>query len=63
MRWTEQEKLFVIKNANMTDMNAVDLFNKTFGKNITLYAYRKQRQRLKVRKSQGRPKKENKHAN
>lgn len=53
--WTEVERKFVQDNASiLTDQQGSEQLSAISGRKITLYAYRKQRQKLNIVKGQGR---------
>ena len=53
--WTDQEKEFVRQNANiLTDKEGSERLSKITGRNITLHAWRKQRQKIGISKMPGR---------
>ena len=53
--WTEQEKEFVKQNAGvLTDKEGAEKLSRVTGRNITLHAWRKQRQKIGISKMPGR---------
>ena len=56
--YTQEEISFVKENApDMTDKKLLDEFNRQFGRDVSFSALRKLRQRLGVKKCEGRPRK------
>ena len=53
--WTDTEKEFIRQNAGvLTDQQGADQLTRISGRNITVNAWRKQRQKLKLAKKPGR---------
>jgi len=53
--WSEAEKQFVAANAGvLSDKDGAAKLSQKSGRNITVHAYRKQRQRLQLKKRPGR---------
>lgn len=53
--YSEEERNFIKNNLEYKDKDLWVLFNSTFGKNLKFATFRKLRQRIGVKKKNGRP--------
>ena len=59
--YSEEERNFIKNNSGHKDADLWILFNRTFGKNLKFATFRKLRQRIGVKKKNGRPERKTKN--